>query len=205
MGTLLNSSERPFIFAPRQAHQSFSQVSLDGITYDLDPSNSGWESLLATIPDTQQRAFIAGAPFASPSYKIVDNMVRLRGVVKRLVTNTDAPAFAPVVGVLPQSHRPLRDANFPSLALSGIQLNHVTVSASGQVRVLFDASQDFISLEGIAFQHWSGDFAMDSWQFSTNDDENVQLVSVTAGRHLLLRVLYYLTDDSLHRATKPSV
>jgi hypothetical protein len=137
---------------------------------------------LATLPDTQQQAFGRDNGFADPGYKTMGKRVVLRGVVKRTITNTNKPAFAPIVGVLPHPYRPLYDVTFPSLALDGIKLNLITVSTSGHVQVLFDANQEHVSLDGIEFVYWSEDSQLGNWQFSSTNDQTAQLVNIPAGR-----------------------
>jgi len=161
--------------------QSFTLVGLDGITFDTIATDDGWENLLETIPDTQRIPFTTATGFASPGFKLVDNMVYLRGVVERKVTSTEASDFVPVVGVLPQTFRPENLMNYATLSLDGIKLHHVTVSARGQVQVQFDASQQFIALDGIAFARWSGSYGFGNWQFGTDNGDTLQIMSIETG------------------------
>jgi len=163
--------------------QAFTLVSLDGISFDTDATDAGWEDLLETLSPTQQAAFIAGpAPFTSPSYKVVGNMVYLRGVLERKVTSDDDSDVVPVLGYLPQTSRPEHNMHYPTLALDGTELHHITVSSSGQVQVQFDVSDGFVALDGIAFARWSGDFSFDDWRFGTDDGDTMQLQQKATGK-----------------------
>eukprot|EP00045_Choanoeca_perplexa_P003376 m.30182 g.30182 ORF g.30182 m.30182 type:complete len:1203 (-) comp12006_c0_seq4:5609-9217(-) len=163
-----------------KVQQAFNVVGLDGIEFDT--GTAGWEDLLETLPVAQQAAFVDGpSSFASPGYKVVDNMVYFRGVVKRMVTSESATDAVPVLGYLPQTARPEHNMNYPALALEGIKLHHITVSSSGQIQVQFDAADGLIALDGIAFAKWSGNYGFNGWQFGTDNGDMMQIQRTTNG------------------------
>ena len=165
--------------------QAFTLVSLDGISFDTDATDAGWEDLLETLPAAQQAAFVASpAPFSSPGYKVVGNMVYLRGVLERKVTNDEDPDVVPVLGILPQTSRPENNLHYPTLALDGTKLHHITISSAGQVQVQFDVSDGYIALDGIAFARWSGDFNFDDWRFGTDNGDTMQLMQKRNGQYV---------------------
>lgn len=157
---------------------AFTVIDLDGISFDTDTTDAGWEELLDTLPAAQQVAFKTGpSQFASPGYKIVDNMVYLRGVMQRMITNSEDPDVVPVIGFLPQTFRPPFNMNYPSVALNESKLHHITIDSAGQIRVDFDADQRYISLDGMAFARVSGGYTFTDWRFGTDDGDTLQLLN----------------------------
>eukprot|EP00045_Choanoeca_perplexa_P017287 m.248230 g.248230 ORF g.248230 m.248230 type:complete len:1914 (+) comp17499_c0_seq1:194-5935(+) len=157
------------------AQQGFPvYVALDGISYETS-NTSDWEPLLDTLPIAQQTAFVAAPGFAPPAYKVVENLVYFRGVVERKVSSNQDTDTVPVLGFLPQTTRPEKNVHFPTLALDGFKLHHLTVSGAGQVQVQFDVSQQYVALDGIAFARWSGDYAFSTWRFGTNNGDTMSV------------------------------
>jgi hypothetical protein len=128
-------------------------------------------------------------------------MVYLRGVVERMVTRDADPDVVPVLGYLPQTSRPEDNLHYPTLALDGTKLHHITVSSAGEVQVQFDGSDGFVSLDGIAFARWSGDFAFDDWRLGTDNGDTMQLQQKRLGQQQPTVLLFTYNHICLARIT----
>ena len=122
-------------------------------------------------------------------------MVYLRGVVERKVTSDEDSDSVPVLGYLPQTSRPEKNVHYPTLALDGFKLHHLTVLGAGQVQVRFDAGQQYVTLDGIAFARWSGDYGFDDWRFGT-DDGDTMLVQMRRDSTWVAILPYCLSTDA---------